>query len=55
MDNSDRQYEDTLRPIHYKFRFTFTEQDKEHDYESLLPRFKCIARRVAKNLRNIIQ
>lgn len=46
-DNSDKKYEDTLRPIHYKFRFTFTEQDKEHNYESSLPRFKNMARRVA--------
>jgi len=47
MDNTDRQYEDKLCPIHYKFRFTFTEQTKEHDYEKDLPRFKSIARNVA--------
>jgi len=41
---------DNFRKIHYKFRFTFTEQDKSFEYEKELPRFKTIARHLVQKL-----
>ena len=32
-----------LLPIHYKFRFTFSEQDKTHEYADQIPRWKQIS------------
>lgn len=40
MDNSDSR---EILPIHYKFRFTFTEQDKTHQYEDNIPRWRTIS------------
>lgn len=41
---------DSFRKIHYKFRFTFSEQDKSFDYENQLPRFKNISRNLVRKL-----
>lgn len=41
---------DNFREIHYKFRFTFTEQDKTFEYEKELPRFKTISRNLVTKL-----
>lgn len=41
---------DSFRHIHYKFRFTFTEQDKSFEYEKELPRFKAMSRNLVKKL-----
>jgi inhibitor of KinA sporulation pathway (predicted exonuclease) len=41
---------DSFRSIHYKFRFTFTEQDKAFEYEKELPKFKAISRNLVRKL-----
>lgn len=42
---------DNIRPILYKFRFTFTEQDKTFQYEDKIPRWKKISVNLAEKLR----
>lgn len=39
-----------ILPIHYKFRFTFTEQDKHHRYEEEIPRWRSISKGLATKL-----
>lgn len=39
-----------LLPIHYKFRFTFTEQDKTHEYADQLPRWKAMSTHLVQKL-----
>lgn len=52
MDNPDItqldiDYSEAIRPIHYKFRFTFTEQDDKHEYtKEDIARFKAISRNI---------
>ena len=41
---------ENIRPILYKFRFTFTEQDKTFDYDKQIPRWKRISINLAKKL-----
>jgi len=41
---------DNLRPVNYKFRFTFTEQDKTFNYEEQMPRWKKISERLVEKL-----
>ena len=41
---------ENLRPILYKFRFTFTEQDKEFDYDKQMPRWKAMSINLCKKL-----
>lgn len=41
---------DGILPIHFKFRFTFSEQDKTHDYEKNIPRWRTISRNLANKL-----
>jgi len=42
---------DNLRSITYKFRFTFTEQDKEYKYDKEMPRWKQISVNLCNKLR----
>lgn len=44
------EYENNFRPIHYKFRFTFTEQDKNFDYEQKIPRWRNMSRNLVTRL-----
>jgi len=39
-----------ILPIHYKFRFTFTEQDKTFDYNDKIPRWRTISQRLLTEL-----
>jgi len=39
-----------LLPIHYKFRFTFSEQDKTHEYVDQLPRWKAMSTHLVQKL-----
>jgi len=41
---------ENVRHIHYKFRFTFTEQDKQFNYEPEIPRWKNISRNLTNKL-----
>jgi len=42
---------ENIRPITYKFRFTFTEQDKTFQYEKEIPRWKQISIHLVNKLR----
>jgi hypothetical protein len=42
-----------LLPIHYKFRFTFSEQDKTHEYADQIPRWKVITKNLIDKLLNL--
>ena len=39
-----------VRPINYKFRFTFTEQDKKLEYDKEIPRWKQISKYLVDKL-----
>ena len=41
---------DSILPIHYKFRFTFTEQDKTYTYNEKIPRWRTISQRLLEEL-----
>ena len=42
---------DGILPIHYyKFRFTFTEQDKTYSYNDKIPRWRTISQRLLEEL-----
>lgn len=41
---------DNVKDIHYKFRFTFTEQDKKFQYEDQIPRWKTISKNLVTKL-----
>ena len=45
------QYDDTINPIAYTFRFTFTDQDKDHEYitdTNKVARWKIIAKNLVE-------
>lgn len=44
-----------LQPVFYKFRFTFTEQDKTHEYEPQIARWKAITRALVNKLTSMYQ
>lgn len=41
---------ENIKAIHYKFRFTFSEQDKTFAYEDQLPRWRTMSRRLVEKL-----
>lgn len=41
---------ENIKAIHYKFRFTFTEQDKTFNYEENMPRWKSISQHLVEKL-----
>ena len=41
---------DEVLPIHYKFRFTFTEQDKTFQYNDNIPKWRNISQRLLAEL-----
>lgn len=41
---------DGVKHIHYKFRFTFSEQDKTFNYDDNIPRWKAISRNLVSKL-----
>lgn len=43
---------DSYLPIHYKFRFTFTDQTKDFKYEDNIPRWRSIARTLVQRILN---
>lgn len=43
---------ENIRPIFYKFRFTFTEQDKTFEYNEKIPRWKKISENLVDKLLN---
>lgn len=50
MDISDNLDNRELLPIYYKFRFTFTNQDKTHNYDDMLPKWRTISKNLVNRL-----